>query len=386
MADELHVGGGEGGGGGGRGGVDEAKEGGVGGGEGGVGGMRVGREKKAVYRSLRWLKEQLIALHTAGITPPTAQQGEGGEPKTKRQRRMERAKVATAEGEEGKEGKKGGATEMDSTALSPASLSRPPYLIASIPPCGDADVRAMYMRELLAHQHLLDGYNIPWTPSVPSPPSSSPSLPAPVYPSPASVIAALPPAALRVSASYHPPTLSSLLSLVTAGVDVVSTSVAHHHTLQGRALSLHSPSISLHSPHHKLSPLPLHPHCRCYTCTHHTRAYLHHLLVVKEMLAHVLLDLHNWHVVGELFVEVRRVLAGGEEGGEEGGEGGGRGAGERWEEWREKMMARLMENERVEREEREAERKRMEEQRREDLQQQRPAPPPAQLSANDAAA
>ena len=34
---------------------------------------------------------------------------------------------------------------------------------------------------------------------------------------------------------------------------------------------------------------PLLSGCSCYTCTHHTKAYIHHLLTVKEILATVLL-------------------------------------------------------------------------------------------------
>ncbi|MFN9909268.1 MAG: tRNA-guanine transglycosylase [bacterium] len=33
--------------------------------------------------------------------------------------------------------------------------------------------------------------------------------------------------------------------------------------------------------------------CRCYTCENHTRAYIHHLLICKEMTANVLLTIHN---------------------------------------------------------------------------------------------
>ena len=38
---------------------------------------------------------------------------------------------------------------------------------------------------------------------------------------------------------------------------------------------------------------PLDESCRCWTCTHHSRAYLHHLLRSRELLAPVLLSLHN---------------------------------------------------------------------------------------------
>lgn len=35
--------------------------------------------------------------------------------------------------------------------------------------------------------------------------------------------------------------------------------------------------------------------CTCYCCSRYTRAYLHHLLITKEMLAEVLLMIHNLH-------------------------------------------------------------------------------------------
>jgi len=37
------------------------------------------------------------------------------------------------------------------------------------------------------------------------------------------------------------------------------------------------------------------PDCTCYTCINFSRAYIHHLVMVKEMLGKVLLQLHNIH-------------------------------------------------------------------------------------------
>ena len=39
--------------------------------------------------------------------------------------------------------------------------------------------------------------------------------------------------------------------------------------------------------------LPLDPNCDCYTCKNFSRAYLNHLIKSKEMLAYILLSLHN---------------------------------------------------------------------------------------------
>ncbi|ELT91169.1 hypothetical protein CAPTEDRAFT_225931 [Capitella teleta] len=44
---------------------------------------------------------------------------------------------------------------------------------------------------------------------------------------------------------------------------------------------------------------PLKQGCECYTCVHHSRAYVHHLLEVSELLAPILLTIHNMqHYIG----------------------------------------------------------------------------------------
>lgn len=50
---------------------------------------------------------------------------------------------------------------------------------------------------------------------------------------------------------------------------------------------------------------PLVENCQCYTCTQHHRAYLHHLLSAKEMLAWTLLQVHNFHVMTLFFEDIR---------------------------------------------------------------------------------
>ncbi|XP_031561842.1 queuine tRNA-ribosyltransferase accessory subunit 2-like [Actinia tenebrosa] len=48
--------------------------------------------------------------------------------------------------------------------------------------------------------------------------------------------------------------------------------------------------------------------CGCYCCTSHSRAYVHHLLVTKEMLAQVLLMMHNMHQYSKFFEQMRQAL------------------------------------------------------------------------------
>lgn len=56
---------------------------------------------------------------------------------------------------------------------------------------------------------------------------------------------------------------------------------------------------------------PLMVDCECYTCRHYTRAYVHHLLNVKEMLGDTLLYLHNMHYYYIFFRTIRNRIADG---------------------------------------------------------------------------
>lgn len=53
---------------------------------------------------------------------------------------------------------------------------------------------------------------------------------------------------------------------------------------------------------------PLVPNCECYACKKHTRAYIHHLIGTHEMLANVLLSIHNTHHYIEFFKAIRHHL------------------------------------------------------------------------------
>ena len=53
---------------------------------------------------------------------------------------------------------------------------------------------------------------------------------------------------------------------------------------------------------------PLEADCDCYTCTHYTRAYLHHLFKAKEMLASTLATIHNERFTVRLVDGIRASL------------------------------------------------------------------------------
>jgi len=56
---------------------------------------------------------------------------------------------------------------------------------------------------------------------------------------------------------------------------------------------------------------PLDDVCGCYTCTHFSRAYLHHLQRVNEILGAHLNTVHNLHFYQQLMSELRHAIAAG---------------------------------------------------------------------------
>lgn len=53
---------------------------------------------------------------------------------------------------------------------------------------------------------------------------------------------------------------------------------------------------------------PIEADCTCYTCTHHTRAYLSHLFRAEEMLAATLASIHNLHFILRLVEKMRETI------------------------------------------------------------------------------
>ncbi|KAI9763550.1 MAG: hypothetical protein M1835_007783 [Candelina submexicana] len=122
----------------------------------------------------------------------------------------------------------------------------------------------------------------------------------------------------------EPDSPHKLLYEISLGIDLLTIPFIGAATDAGIALDFSFPStdfkqngtpplplgIDMWSPVHATDLSPLRPQCKCYTCTRHHRAYLQHLLAAKEMLAWVLLQIHNHHVMDEFFAGVRRSIAG----------------------------------------------------------------------------
>lgn len=114
-----------------------------------------------------------------------------------------------------------------------------------------------------------------------------------------------------------------LLNEVTMGIDMFTVPFIDQATDAGIALDFSLPpgenhkcrdrrpfGIDMWPTTYAMDLSPLVARCICYTCTKHSRAYLHHLLSAKEMLAWVLLQIHNLHVGHEFFKAIRDSIAG----------------------------------------------------------------------------
>lgn len=124
----------------------------------------------------------------------------------------------------------------------------------------------------------------------------------------------------------EPSTPVQILREISMGIDILTVPFISAATDAGIALDFRFP-VSQPSQNglRKDTPLPLGidmwltdhaadlsalvEGCKCYTCTNHHRAYLQHLLNAKEMLAWVLLQIHNHHVLDLFFAGIRGSIA-----------------------------------------------------------------------------
>eukprot|EP01111_Echinosteliopsis_oligospora_P001798 TRINITY_DN12635_c0_g1_i1.p1 TRINITY_DN12635_c0_g1~~TRINITY_DN12635_c0_g1_i1.p1 ORF type:complete len:360 (-),score=80.17 TRINITY_DN12635_c0_g1_i1:33-1112(-) len=131
------------------------------------------------------------------------------------------------------------------------------------------------------------------------------------------IISVLPPSLPRGCLGCGSP--EDIVNMVSLGIDIFSSSYPLLVTEEGYALTFDNTPQSHPSPR-KLNirdsalvvdGRKIKEECRCYTCTNHTRAYIHHLFNVHELLGHVLLHIHNVHHYSEFFQEIRNQIKAG---------------------------------------------------------------------------
>lgn len=110
---------------------------------------------------------------------------------------------------------------------------------------------------------------------------------------------------------------SDLFEVVERGVDmfdcVSPTRVARNGTLfispeEREKLGTDKQTLSITNAQFREDASPIDCACSCFTCTHHTRAYLQHLFKENELLAYRLATLHNLHFLHHLMTQMRDAI------------------------------------------------------------------------------
>ncbi len=98
-----------------------------------------------------------------------------------------------------------------------------------------------------------------------------------------------------------------LVNGVLRGIDIFDCVLPTRIARNGAALVLGG-RINLRNAQYTADPQPIDPACDCPTCAHFSRAYLRHLVMANEILAHILLTTHNLHFLLRLMDDLRKAI------------------------------------------------------------------------------
>jgi queuine tRNA-ribosyltransferase len=99
-------------------------------------------------------------------------------------------------------------------------------------------------------------------------------------------------------------TPADIVTAVQAGIDMFDCVLPTRNARNGW-LFTRSGTVRLRNSRYRDDPRPVDPACACYACRHFSRAYLHHLQRINEMLGSRLNTLHNLHYYQELMAGLR---------------------------------------------------------------------------------
>ncbi len=99
-----------------------------------------------------------------------------------------------------------------------------------------------------------------------------------------------------------------LIGAVRRGVDMFDCVLPTRSGRTAQAFTRTGP-LNLKNARHRDDPAPLDADCGCATCTEYSRAYLHHLVRAQEILAPMLLSLHNLHFYQDLMAGLRAAIS-----------------------------------------------------------------------------
>jgi len=102
-------------------------------------------------------------------------------------------------------------------------------------------------------------------------------------------------------------TPEDIVESVKRGVDMFDCVLPTRNARNGMLFTSFG-KIVIKNARHRSEDIPIDPHCTCYTCTHYSRAYLHHLFSAKEILSSRLNTIHNLFYYLSLIKEMRTAI------------------------------------------------------------------------------
>lgn len=105
--------------------------------------------------------------------------------------------------------------------------------------------------------------------------------------------------------------MDDLFAGIAAGADTFDC-VSPSRVARNSAVYTARGRVNLTGAKYRTQFAPIDDDCDCYTCTHYTAAYIHHLFKAKEMLSSTLCTIHNERFVVRLVQEIRAAILSGD--------------------------------------------------------------------------
>ena len=100
---------------------------------------------------------------------------------------------------------------------------------------------------------------------------------------------------------------ADMVGAVRRGIDMFDCVLPTRSGRTGQAFTRTGP-LNMRNARHKDDPGPLDGGCSCPACRNYSRAYLHHLVMAKEILGAMLLTWHNLHYYQDLMAAMQKAI------------------------------------------------------------------------------
>lgn len=102
-------------------------------------------------------------------------------------------------------------------------------------------------------------------------------------------------------------TPADLVELTALGADMFDCVMPTRNARNGQLFTRNG-TLNIANARHREAEDPIESGCHCYTCRHYSRAYIRHLYLAKEILAHRLTTIHNLHFYLTLAKQMRSAI------------------------------------------------------------------------------